>query len=392
MLATSFVTAKHIDDIASCLLSPANRLQGFGYAQGLLGKVLFFLYYGAYTQEEKYTDLAGILLQKAVANTTKDYQGHNYYKDLAELGIFLEYMLANELIDSDTNQLLSTIDSTQAKWMAESLAAENLDPYNGALVGGLYFLSRSRSTDEAYEHLKNLTESIMKLSVEEGGGLYWYSTLKGSKEVYLGISHGLAAILIFVCRMYELKVFPEACRKTIKGAIYYLLLQRRDDDKKGYYFPDIVGKDAGKTKLSLCYGDLGVGYSLLRAAEVLKDESIKQTAIQILIHSARRRSPEDSLVKDSSILYGASGVALMFDKVYALTNNFTFSEAANYWYEKVPTYATHEDSPAGYKSRYNQNFHHTNISFKEGIAGIGCTLIKYTERNNYSFDELIWLL
>lgn len=390
---TQNMIGESIDAIADALQLSQNQLHGFGYSSGLLGKVLFFYYYSEYTANSSYAQWAENLLTKAIRKVSKPYQGRNYYKEVSELGIFIEYMSANNLLQTDTDKLLTPLDPVQIVGMEAALKQNNFDPSNGALAAGLYFLARSQSSSQAHVYLYQLTEALLAMGhTNEKRHLFWKSQLFGTENIYLGISHGLALIILFLCRMYKLSILPDKCKHAIHHTVMYILSQERDYRKEGYFFPNIVGEAAKTTRLGLCYGDMGVGYSLYQASVILQDDSLQKKAIEIFDFSAERIDPEQSLVRDAGILYGASGVALLFDRMFDLTQRSLYKQAASYWYQSIPSYSVTTNATAGYQGVFNQAFDHTNIAFMEGIAGIGCTLIKYTDRDNYCFDDLIWLI
>lgn len=386
-------TAGAIHRIADCLATPATDLTGFGYANGLLGNVLFWAYYACFADDDAAGERAHTLLTEAIRRVTQPRNTRNFTKELADFGIFLEYAKANNVIDADTNALLKGADLLLSNTLRDALDQQNVDPYNGALGPGQYFLSRVSSHDSARRQVGELVVGLRRSAVTNGAGhLFWPSKLFGDDRVYLGLSHGTAAIIVFLCRAVELGIQADLAADTIRGAVGFLFTQKQDYQRVGSFYPDIAGAAPQRTRLGLCYGDMGVAYSLLRAAHVLNDALIDGEARAVFTFSASRRTPADSGINDAGILYGAAGTALLFDKAYALTQQPVFDEAARYWYESIPRFAVHDNATAGYQGVFNQHFPHTNIAFMEGIAGIGATLMKYTERDNYSFDELIWLL
>lgn len=379
--------------IAQSLASPTNQLTTFGYTKGLLGQVLFWSYYAHFADDKDAQKRAQTLLVESIHRVTQPYTGHSFTKELAEFGIFLEYASANGLVELNTNALLTGPDQLLATAMTDALDRRDFDPYTGALGPGYYFLSRAASQESARQAIDQLVLGLHRIAVmDEVGHLYWPSQLFDDDRVYLGLSHGSAAILLFLCRAIELGIQVDLASSMVRRSVGYLLVQQQNYQQVGSFFPDIVHEKPAQSRLGLCYGDLGIAYSLLRAGQVLNDHLIEEEGLTIFCFSATRRSPAESGIRDAGILYGASGTALLFDKAYELTGQPELDEAARHWYEQIPDFATHNNATAGYQGVFNQHFPHTNIGFMEGIAGIGATLMKSAERDNYSFNELIWLL
>lgn len=381
-----------LEKIAECLTLSDNKLTTFGYANGLLGKSLFFSYYAAFTENLTYNDWASKTLTASINKLTEPYEGKSFYKELSELGIFLEYARANNILNVETNQILSGIDKIMEKMLEKAMDEKDFDPYTGALMYGSYFLGRSKSKPLLIPMLEKITIWLGKISKKDHqGNVFWVSKLFDKNNIYLGISHGLAAIMIYLCRVYEMGIQREMVKEMLINTSKYILKNELDFSTSGYHFPNIVNEENGRTTLGLCYGDMGVGYSLLRAGILLKNEKITNKALSIFHNCATRKEFSEAGIRDAGILYGASGVALMFDKVYEMTRIREFYDVATDWYEKIIDFSNNENLTAGFEGHFNQHFKHTNIAFMEGMVGIGCTLIKYSDRENYSFDELIWL-
>ncbi|PWK18081.1 lanthionine synthetase-like protein [Arcicella aurantiaca] len=382
-----------LDKIAECLTLPENKLSTFGYTNGLIGKVLFFTYYGAFTENNKYNDWAGKILSASIKKITEPYEGRSFYKELAEIGIFLEYAKTNNIIEIDTNAILLGIDKIMEEVLEKAMKTEDFDPYTGGLMAGMYFVARSNSKADVEPILEKITLWLNLIAhTDAQNNTYWVSKLFDKNNIYLGISHGLAIVITYLCKMYEMGIQPTLVKKMLLSSTEYLLSKKLDFVAKGYHFPDIVGDENGRTSLGLCYGDMGVAYALLRVGELLQNERLSSESIQIFKNCATRNDFPKAGIKDAGILYGASGVALIFDKIYEMTGITLFYDTATDWYKKITDFAVHENATAGFKGNFNQHFKHTNIAFMEGITGIGCTLIKYFDRENYCFDELIWML
>lgn len=72
-------------------------------------------------------------------------------------------------------------------------------------------------------------------------------------------------------------------------------------------------------------------------------------AISILKHCARRRDPEQTLVKDAGLCHGSYGIALMFLRMYKETLAPDFKDAMEFWMQDGLQKAFHKDGYVGYK-------------------------------------------
>lgn len=381
-----------IEQIADVLQNEREVLSNFGYTKGLLGSAVFFYSYAKFQNEPAFTQIADSFIEESLARLNSSIvKNEKLGKDFAELGIFLEYAQTQGWGEFDSSEIIEYTDSYFAAFAQNRLSLGDFDPYTGGLLAGHYFLHRS---DDAQRiNISVIINHLEKLAVYDNhSGLYWKSKLFDDDRIYLGLSHGLAAIIVFLSCAEERGIDTDICKKLISGAVNYILSYQQAVEVKGCFFPDIVG-EADKGRLGLCYGDMGVIYALYRAGMVLNDEALKANAVALMVQTTTRKTVDTNGIKDAGILYGASGVALIYDKMYRLTHNATFYDSANAWYDAIISYqkeTSKHKSTLGFEGFFNQHFAHTNYSFMEGLAGIGTTLMRAADKST-PFDKLIWL-
>lgn len=377
----------------------ADKLQGlktqiptFGLSSGKLSVALFYCYLSDYQKDERYLTIAGDVLDECFEEMSpKLYKGHNYFLELAELGVFLEFVKKNNWHSADTEQFLESIDKHLYEYMKKKIANRNLDVYAGALMAGSYYLSRKTDNDLVEKYLRELVFVIDNLkSLDESGGCFWQSPIFNDDRVYTGISHGSAMIINFLCGVHQKGIEVQLCGDLIKNACLFLQNIKGNDAHKALY-PNIIGEKLGDIQLSFCYGDLGTSYALLRASEVLKDKELHQEILNDLHHLGRLTNSILANISDAGITYGAVGVATIFDRIAKLENNLIFEAYANFWYEKIPDFRTYDNQTIGYQAQFNQYNPATNIAFGEGIAGIGIAVMCFLNKKLPPIYELIGL-
>ena len=388
----NLVLVQQVDEIAEKLLQLKNQLPTFGLSNGKSGIALFYCYYATFKNDNAYLSVADDILAECFENiSSKNYTGHNYFRELAEFGIFLEFAQKNQWIESEIEPFLSSIDVHLYGYMQKKLAQNNLDVYAGALLSGEYFLNRNSSSEIAQKALKELVYSIDKIKdINEQGDYYWKSPIFNDDRVYTGITHGSAMIINFLCKVSERNIEEKLCHKLIVGAVNFLKQHQGNDDSKAL-FPNMIGEKSGDIQLSFCYGDLGTSYSLWKAAKLLNDKDSESEIIQILHRLGQLDSAKFGQILDAEITYGAAGVATIFDKIARLNNDILFESYANHWYQKIPQFATYQNEMLGYRAIFNQYSPATNIGFGEGIAGIGIGLMRYLNKKMPPIYELIGL-
>lgn len=383
---------KKIDEIYAFAGLHQQQLTSFGFSRGFLGLSVLSYLYALHSQENQYSEEAEDHFNQACNMIDGDFS-KSYPQDFVELGTVTQFLFEAGVLKLDPNVFLSDIDNILLRKMRHELSQKNIGGFvNGAIGYGLYFLERF-SYDEAKFRpiLIELINGIAACTIHGAEGCYWISHLISRQEnTYLTMPHGSAAVLIFLAKAIDLNVIP-AGKLELLAADIIRFIKYHEVHGKVYHFIDIVQKPH-QSRLALCYGDMGVGYALLRAGKTFRNDDWYKHGFEILTNCASRREPDETGVKDASVLFGATGLALMFDHIYTLTTNDTIRNAKDFWYAQILRFDTNEDGYAGYKAAYNQWHAHTNLAFSEGIIGIACGLIKALHPKQVNLSKLIWLI
>lgn len=95
--------------IANHLIMHASFMDDMGLYHGKMGVVLFFAHYGRYTGESLYDDFAGELLDE-VFDEIHIGLPIDFENGFCGIGWAVEYLLNNEFIEGDSDDILSDID------------------------------------------------------------------------------------------------------------------------------------------------------------------------------------------------------------------------------------------------------------------------------------------
>jgi lantibiotic modifying enzyme len=386
------ILLNQVDEIAIRLLDLKNKISTFGLNSGKSGIALFYCYYAAFKNDETYLAVADNILSECFENINpKTYAGHNYFRELAEFGIFLTFAHENQWIQAEIEPFLANVDTHLYGYMQKKIIKNNLDVYDGALSSGEYFLNRESTSELITKALNELVYAINNTkNGDEFGGYFWKSPIFNDDRVYTGLSHGVAMIINFLCKTIERNIEPELSKELIKGASLFLRQNKGNEPAKAL-FPNIIGEEKGSIQLCFCYGDLGTLYTLLRAAKLLNNVDLYDETMSELYRLGQLNGLKIGNISDAEIIYGAAGVATIFDKISRTENNKVLDAYANFWYQKIPEFAIHQNETLGYQAIFNQQNSATNIGFGEGIAGIGIALMRYLNKKMPPIDELIGL-
>lgn len=361
--------------IAACLQQPQPLAERPGFSGGQLGPFLFLYAHAACTHCPKSAAAAQRLLHAAVRYFLTLPSSVTYYREVAEFGTLLLYLREQDYLDESFEPLLAQVDLRATSGLAVLVAQQQFDPFVGYLPLAHYFLLR-----HAVAPLRTVVDALLRdyqpQATDQAG--YWYSGLFGKRQIYLGWSHGLAAIMLFITQLLATDFAyrrPEL-RQVLAGAARYLTLPHTHGGRNQH--PDIVGQPGPADTLNLCYGDLGIGFALLHAAHTLASEEVHTHALRTLTLAAARRDPAQCNVFDASLIYGASGNALFFKQLQEmLPAQDAFSEAATYWYAQAQQLSQHPGQVAGYHGHYNQHLPSAHYSLFEGLAGFGLALLEF---------------
>lgn len=293
------------------------------------------------------------------------------------------------LLSVSSEDYLLNLDQILFGLMKSKINIKDFDSGTGAMAAGYYYLARLKSGAAVQEQLSFLIHSIDEAAFQDDAGDYYWKCPSLYDRIYLGISHGSSLIISFLSSVCEAGLEMQLCENIIRKATAFLIKQYRESEYKGL-FPNMIGDAVEPMQFALCYGDLGIGYALLRASQVLKDSDIADFANKIL-DDCLLRTKEDNLTLDAGIFYGASGLAITFDKLGKISGDIRYTQRADYWNQQILTYAVHSNDCAGFKSRLLEDNMLWQISFGWGLLGIGTTLMYFDHPSLPSLADLTFI-
>ncbi|KYG79636.1 lanthionine synthetase C family protein [Roseivirga echinicomitans] len=395
---------KKLEEIEKVLEQKYLEDSHLGVLAGLSGISLFFFYYAKYKQDNRPAEIGSSILEESLSRISEGYTFSTYCSGIAGLGWVFEHLSENDLIDVDNDQLLPDLEDYLYIKMTQDINACHYDFLHGAIGYGLYFLKRFKNTQspdlkKKYQsYIQELINGLKKISEEDEHGIKWSSEINKTeikpKTVYnLSLSHGISSITNFLARAYEFPEFRQQSLPLLKGSVSYILAQEKVIGQSLY--PSVVPKDSEdeqtQARLSWCYGDLGVGMSLYKASQVLKDSNLKEHAIRILLHTTNRKELKSCGIVDASPCHGAFGLAQIYGTVFNQTQIKEFKSACDYWMAAGLNLAIYEDGYAGYKQHKHNQPRTNEVSLLEGIAGIGLCIISYLSDFEPNWEESLMI-
>ncbi|MBX0335329.1 hypothetical protein K3G39_19005 [Pontibacter sp. HSC-14F20] len=365
--------------IEASVSSNIAHLENSTLSSGWLGACLFYCQYAQYTGNDLYFEKAKTYLDKALERADykfykRVYPTDSYDANIAGLGTFLLKSAEQGYLNFDASSWLEHIEGTLHLLCKNKLEQADFSIFSGALATGNFLLSAPGSAPNQ-QLLAEIVESIERHAIPDpSGGIYWTSPRLHNK-VYLGISHGSCMIISFLCGVFERGLLKDKCQALIGQAAAFVLKCKRNNPKG--LFPHVLGEGVQDTQFSLCYGDLGVGYGLLKGGLATGNEDLVAEAREVL-GKCLERTYEDGLTYDGSMTYGASGVAYLFRKLSKLDPaEAKYQQAYQYWIHQIPRYATGDNEFCGFQSFFKPESGLFNLSYGWGIIGIGVAVMQF---------------
>lgn len=238
-------------------------------------------------------------------------------------------------------------------------------------------------------NLKKIYENSKEASIHHNENEIYWKAPSYLDQVYLGLSHGSAMMINFWSKLYLFDIVSsknEEETQWLKKAVNFVF-ERKRDFVDGYFPHKAFSTETEeKTQLSMCYGDLGVIYSLFNANKILKNINHKGT-IDKMLYTSSLRQQDPQYTYDTGILYGASGIGYIFDYFTTEINENIYENTINYWNNQILKYRTADnDFIYGFKDDINEN---ARFSFAWGISGMGIRLMQSQEAQLPSVNELL---
>src|SRR5699024_10946083 len=138
----------------------------------------------------------------------------------------------------------------------------------------------------------------------------------------------------------------------------------------------------------MCYGDLGILLSLYVACHYKNRMNLKEECLNMLISCSKRRLNYETTY-DGSIIYGASGLFILFDQLNHWNPRTEFQEARQYWLNNILKFRKKKkNSYLGFKNMFDDYGDKINLSFGWGLIGIAMSLMRGYNEKLPQFDEL----
>ncbi|MGY0041090.1 lanthionine synthetase LanC family protein [Pedobacter sp. NJ-S-72] len=315
----------------------------------------------------------------------------------AGINWFFSYLNTKDILDDDDLELLCEDNSELFDQAVHNLKEGNYDFLHGAIGIAYYFLYDKTNKFTAFQ--ENFFQLLYKFAYSSENELFiahydLVNKIPVLNRVNFGMAHGLPGILKFCLQCYKRNICAAEAKKLALDIAAFLKSNVKKNTKISM-FPNILTLDeqsTGYSRVGWCYGDLSIGFILYQAGMAFNDLELKEFATEILIHTSKRRTEEETLVRDAGICHGSAGIAHIYNKMWHYTQNSIFKETCDFWIQKTLDFSIHQDAFAGYKAYAptESGKHMNSFGLLNGVSGIGLVLISYLT-GDFSWDYCLML-
>ena len=365
---------------------------GYGVLNGLSSVILFFAeMYRFYRTEEILNDLNDkieILLSHINAE-----MGPTLCSGQSGICWLLRYLDSKGIIDcDDIDDILNDIDKYVYYLFVHSFI-NDVDYLHGGLGIAYYYLlaNNKHSASVGKMFLNKLIET--KINFDDGS-CAWKTQVKDSrKDKYVtvanfSLSHGMAAIIVFLAKYFELTKDIEASH-LIRQTFLFFTNNVNPDNYYSVYSNWIdfeVPNERCESRLAWCYGDLGIALALRYAGTILNDSVMLNFSDFVTKKTTLRFS--ESQIQDVTFCHGSSGACFIYNFLYQRIGDKLYKESAMFWLNDT----LNKINTINFENRkIDTDQLNNDDTFLTGLPGVGLALLSLIDKDYASWSEILLL-
>jgi len=280
----------------------------------------------------------------------------------------------------------------------------SFDLISGLVGVGVYFFERLESSAAAKEGLILVMNHLESLAEHHPEGITWHTPPGSLPEVQrqrtpygyycLGVAHGVPGVIHFLSQMTSARIEEHRARALLEPAVEWLIAHQRPRGSLSFYSPYITATDSFDSRLSWCYGDLGILAIIMQAGNA--GSSLCKAHASELLEHCLAWPPERAGVNDAQMCHGTVGLAHIFNRLFHLTGDGRCRERALFWIERTLQLQVPNAGVAGYQAFTRPEptggiVWEPNPAFLDGAIGIALCLTAALSPVEPKWDRLLLL-
>ncbi|MBL0741058.1 lanthionine synthetase C family protein [Chryseolinea lacunae] len=365
-----------------------------GLLTGSMGISIFYAELYKLTGEERYFERCLSVASTAMDNLAEHSFSHDYSDGFIGIGCGINWLVKNQFLEI-TEHFFDEIDDEIFRGGVHDIDNGQYDFLHAAGGAVIYALSRL-SNPKALVFINHFVEALCKIKQADQDGIKWEDLL--SKQVLqsvtpvynLGLAHGIPSIVMILLRIFHAGLHKEIIGALVPQSLNWVVRQRLKSGSTSVYPGRIVDpRQAQSSRLSWCYGDLGLATTFWAAGITLNDKSWQNEGVTLIRHSLQRVDPLDDASLDAAFCHGTAGIACFFRRFATTMQVADCDVRHDFWIDKTLKLGETSNGIAGYTfSTQTNEFGSKNIGLLEGLTGVGLVLMDHIQPSN-TLDEFM---
>jgi tetratricopeptide (TPR) repeat protein len=366
---------------------------------GVLSDALYFFYYGLHYNNQEMLDRAYRIVDYHI-ETANDYVlNFKFAHGLPGIAWLTQFLVNKKLLPAECTGDLHEIDAAIDKTIEWDRQDHVYDLTVGSIGKGLYYFERGAAEHQpVIERILNILHQTAVYTPDDACAWldhytspHYKSPRKRTSYYNLGLGHGHASIVYFLCLCYRHGINRPLCEQLITGAIRWLQ-QHKLNAQWPYVLPNLVFRD-GETNDDFtqgwCHGLVSNATALYFAGKTLQNEQWLQEFRDIIALSRKIIciDPNYPTLKitggygiDLSLCHGVASFVYLYEKIYRQTSWPECREASDYWTALLESSLTEDVL-----------FHHRRHGLLGGLPGIAISFMSREagEHTAFNWDRIL---
>ncbi|TKG87813.1 hypothetical protein EYV94_27885 [Puteibacter caeruleilacunae] len=366
--------------ITNALLLKSSFTNNLGLLNGRMGISIYFFHLAKIVRNEIYQDYAEELIDEIYeeinSNTPCDFEN-----GLAGIGWGIEYLVQNNFIDADTDEVLEEFDDRIIHELKYH-SPDSIGIKDGLVGLGMYFLKRKKDISDVTPVQARVAEALAIV-------------LKKLKDTI----NRNETIVINLLKNTINKTDTQ--KEHLCWDYYFVMTFLAGLKKEGFFINNLLEKLlVSLNEVSVARINNGSKLLLLLALEHLqttlsddanlnnrKDSHVMQTdlinkALHLLTTNiSHQKLMKETFGKNSSLEEGCSGIIWIYQQLYKLSQKQKFLDKSELWRNKIHSLANISEGPYGIKLTNQLN----PLGVSQGITGVEIILNPLHEKHQLDY-------
>jgi hypothetical protein len=360
-------------------------------AFGSAGVALFLSYLVQALGEDRHRHSASCFLRDAILATQHEYMQPGF--ETGAIGICWAVEHLKDSVDVESREL-KLLDQWETRLYEWSQMADTPPAFADGLAGICAYAAERHPSHPSSGLFKATWGRLKDLAEITYQGATWHVSGHGKSELLklfpglsfssrrysMSVGYGVAGIVGALLASYASGIREHGIEHLIESAVSWMMAKRCGADFH-QSFPVIVGVEMPLISSGWYLGDLGVITVILNAAYLFERKDWKDAVLEIALR--RAESPPTFYIHN--LLYGSVGRAHFCNRLFHLTGDQRFADAAFKWY----SLALGVRRPSGARGGLLNNGQPFRGLFW-GMAGLGLGLLAAISSTDPAWDRFLF--